>query len=319
MYDVLLKNGLIVDGTGAPGFVGDVAVEKGKIVKIAAKIDDPAKETIDVSGLVVSPGFIECHTHSDPRVFIGTDSVNFLEQGSTTQIAGNCGSHPAPFYDGAMQSNRNRTSPEEFAKWIEKAKTPTTFMQAAREQTYGTNFAFLMGHSALRGKVMGYTPGRANAEEMAKMKAYLKEAMEQGYLGMSTGLVYAPSVYAQEDEIAELASVMAPYGGIYTSHIRSEADQVEEAAREAISIGKKAGVAVHISHLKVMGKHNEGKSVALLQMIDEANAAGQQVTADQYPFNASAASMFTQIPPKYLVGGKSVWLKSWKIPKSANK
>lgn len=314
MYDILLKNGLIVDGTGAPGFTGDVAVADGKIVRIAARIDENAGEVIDVSGLVVAPGFIECHTHSDPRVFTGTDSVNFLEQGSTTQIAGNCGTHPAPFYDGAMQSNRNRTPPEEFAKWIEKAKTPTSFMAAAKEQTYGTNFAFLMGHSALRGNVMGYADGRANAEQMAKMKDYLKEAMEQGYLGMSTGLVYAPSVYAREDELAELASVMEPYGGIYTSHIRSEADKAEEAVAEAISIGRKAGVPVHISHLKVMGKHNEGKSAALLQMIDEANAAGHQVTADQYPFNASAASMFTQIPPKYLVGGKKVWLKKLEDP-----
>ena len=314
MYDILLKNGLIVDGTGAPGFVGDVAVCDGKIAKIAENINDTAKEIIDVTGLVVAPGFIECHTHSDPRVFIGTDSVNFLEQGSTTQIAGNCGSHPAPFYDGAMQSNRNRTPPEEFAKWIEKAKTPTSFMAAAKEQTYGTNFAFLMGHSALRGNVMGYTPGRANGEQMAKMKGYLKEAMEQGYLGMSTGLVYAPSVYADEEEIAELASVMAPYGGIYTSHIRNEADHVEEAVAEAISIGKRAGVPTHISHIKVMGKHNEGKSVKLMRLIDDANASGHRVTADQYPFNASAASMFTQIPPKFLVGGKSVWLKKLEDP-----
>lgn len=314
MYDLILKNGLIVDGTGAPGFVGDVAVRDGKIARIAKCIDESAKETIDVSGLVVSPGFIESHTHSDPRVFIGTDSVNFLEQGSTTQIAGNCGSHPAPFYDGAMQSNRNRTPPEEFAKWIEKAKTPTSFMAAAKEQTYGTNFAFLMGHGALRGNVMGYTPGKANEEQLAKMKAYLQEAMEAGYLGMSTGLVYAPSVYADADEIAEIASVMAPYGGIYASHIRGEADTVEEAVDEAITIGKKAGVPVHISHLKVMGKHNEGKSAALLQKIDDANAAGHQVTADQYPFNASAATMSSQIPPKYLVGGKAVWLKKLEDP-----
>ena len=218
MYDLILKNGLIVDGTGAPGFVGDLAVCDGKIAKIAKiakNIDAPAKETIDVTGLVVAPGFIECHTHSDPRGFTGSGSENFLEQGSTTQIAGNCGTHPAPYYDGAMQSYRNRMSPEDFAVWAKKAETPTSFMATAKEQSYGTNFAFLMGHSALRGKVMGYMPGRASEEQMAQMKAYLKEAMELGYLGMSTGLVYAPSVYADEEELAELASVMAPYGGIY--------------------------------------------------------------------------------------------------------
>ena len=147
MFDLILKNGFVVDGTGAPGFKGDVAVENGKIARMGGNIDAPAREIIDATGLVIAPGFIECHTHSDPRVFIGTDSVNFLEQGSTTQIAGNCGSHPAPFYDGAMQSNRNRTPPEEFAKWIEKAKTPATFMKAAREQTYGTNFASRRPHS----------------------------------------------------------------------------------------------------------------------------------------------------------------------------
>lgn len=314
MYDLLLKNGLIVDGTGAPGFMGNVAVSDGKIRKIGKSIDEPAKETIDVTNLVIAPGFIECHTHSDPCAFTGSGSVNFLEQGSTTQIAGNCGVHPAPYYDGAMQSKRNRMTPEDFAEWAKKAETPTSFIAAAKGQSYGTNFAFFMGHSALRGKVMGFAPGRANADQMAQMKAYLKEAMELGYLGMSTGLVYAPSVYADEEEIAELASVMAPYHGVYASHIRSEADMVEKAVAEAISVGRKAGVPVHISHLKVMGKHNEGKSAALLQQIDAANAAGQQVTADQYPFNASAATMSAQIPPKYLVGGKAVWLKKLEDP-----
>ena len=303
MYDVLIKNGLIVDGSGKSAFYGDLAIKDGKIAKIAPAIQDEAAEVIDASGLQVTPGFIDNHSHSDSSVFTGSDSYNYLEQGVTTQIAGQCGSSPAPFSETELADAKNRLSPEEFAKWAEKAQTPTSFMKAAEEATFGTNMAFFIGQGSLREKALGYSDAAPTKEQMELMQADLKEAMEAGYLGVSSGLVYAPSVYASTEELIELSKVMEPYGGIYASHIRGEGNNVLRSVQEAIRIGEEAKVPVLISHLKVMGKHNEGTSQYLLKEIDEANARGVTVWADQYPYTASSAPLSSQIPAKYLVGG----------------
>ena len=303
MVDILIKNGLIVDGSGAPAFKADIAVKDGVTVKIAPGLETEAAEVIDASGLEVSPGFIDCHTHSDSIVFTGSDSRNFLEQGVTTQIAGNCGSSPTPYYPESRMKERNKLTEEEFRSRLEKCRTPGAFMAAAEKGSYGTNIAFFAGHSPIRGHAMGYTDGRADAAQMADMKAMLEEAMQAGFLGMSTGLVYAPSVYADTEELIELSSVLHKYDGIYVSHIRGEGDNVMRAFGEAVRIGKESGCRVEISHLKVMGRHNEGRSAELLAALDKANDEGGIVNADQYPYTASSAPMQSQIPPKYLIGG----------------
>lgn len=303
MFDVLIKNGLIADGTGAPAFKGDLAVKDGVIAAVAPHLDGEAKEVLDAEGLVVAPGFIDNHSHSDDSVFSGSNSYNYLESGVTTQIAGQCGSSPAPYYEGAFASAERRLPAEEFRAMVETARTPGTFMKAAENQTFGTNMAFFIGHGALRGKAMGYSDAKATPEQMDIMKEALVNAMESGYLGLSSGLVYAPSVYGDTEELIELAKVMKPYGGIYASHIRGEGDHVLRSVQEAIRIGEEAGVRVLISHLKVMGLHNEGMSVKLLDEIDRANARGVEVYADQYPYMAGSAPMSSQIPAKYLVGG----------------
>lgn len=301
MFDILIKNGQIVDGSGAPAFFGDIAVKDGKIAKIAHCIEGQAKEVINASGMQVTPGFIDNHSHSDESVFTGSDSYNYLEQGVTTQIAGQCGTSPAPYADSTI--SREGLSLEEYQARVEMARTPTSFMKAADRQTYGTNMAFFIGQGSLREKVLGYSDAAPTAEQMKTMQDDLVEAMEAGYLGVSSGLVYAPSVYANTEELIELAKVMKPYGGIYASHIRGEGDNVLRSVQEAIHIGEEGEVPVLISHLKVMGKHNEGTSQYLLKAIDEANARGVTVWADQYPYTASSAPLSSQIPPKYMVGG----------------
>ena len=315
MVDILIRNGQIVDGSGAPAFQADLAVKDGKIVKIAPDLDLEAAEIIDAAGKQVTPGFIESHTHSDSIVFTGSDSYNFIEQGVTSQVAGNCGSSPTPYYPESRMKERGNLSEEEFQARKKIAASPATFMTAAEKQSYGTNLALFAGHSPIRGHAMAYRAGRANAEEMADMKAMLEEAMQVGFLGMSTGLVYAPSVYADTEELIELSSVMSKYNGIYVSHIRGECDNVMRALREAIRIGEESGCRTHISHLKVMGKHNEGKSPELLREIDAANARGLIVNADQYPYNASSAPLQSQIPPKYLIGGVPALLERIRDPK----
>lgn len=310
MYDILIKNGQIVDGSGEPAYYGDIAIKDGKISRIASNINETASETINADGMQVTPGFIDNHTHSDESVFYGNDSYNFLEQGVTTQVAGHCGISPAP-----ITCDESRLSDETYRRRVEIARTPTSFIKEAEKQSFGTNMAFFIGHSALREKVLGYSDAAPNKEQMKTMQQDLIEAMEAGYLGLSTGLVYAPSVYANTDELVELTRVMKPYGGIYASHIRGEGDNVLRALQEAISIGNKAGTTVLVSHLKVIGKHNEGLSGHLLELIDSANASGVTVYADQYPYTAGSASLASQIPPKYIVGGISALLERLKDQK----
>jgi len=307
MYDILIKNGLIVDGSGKPAFMGDLAVKDGKIAKIAPFIDGEAAEILDAAGLQVAPGFIDNHSHSDSAAFTGSDCYNYLEQGVTTQIAGQCGSSPEPYAEGSIRPEG--LTPEEFEIRKQKAKTPTSFLQAAEAQTYGTNMAFFIGQGALRRKALGYSDAAPAKEQMEIMQKDLVEAMEAGFLGVSSGLVYAPSVYASTEELIELVKVMEPYGGVYASHIRGEGDHVLRSVQEAIRIGEEGKVPVLISHLKVMGKRNEGMSAMLLKEIDDANARGVTVWADQYPYTASSAPLASQIPPKYHVGGNPALLE----------
>lgn len=314
MFDILIKNGQIVDGSGASAYYADLAVIDGKIVKIAPSIGEDAAKVIDAKGCQVTPGFIDNHSHSDESVFTGSNSYNYLEQGVTTQIAGQCGDSPAPYYEGAFDGYKASLSEEEFDKIVEISAKPSSFMAAAEKQSFGTNYAFFVGHGSLRGKAMGYSGDRANAKQMNVMKEMLEDAMEAGFLGFSTGLVYAPSVYGDIEELAELARSMKPYNGIYASHIRGEGNNVLRSVKEAIAIGERGGVEVLISHLKVMGLHNEGMSEKLLAEIDLANERGVTVNADQYPYVASSAPLVSQLPPKFLVDGPDAYLKRFKDP-----
>ena len=319
MYDILIKNGLVVDGTGKPGYLADVAVKDGKIARIAPAILAEAKETIDAKGLVVAPGFVDCHNHSDKDVLTGSDCYNYLEQGVTTEICGHCGSSPAPHYSGNLLREKGYLPKAEFEALVQKAQNAETFMAAAQNAAIGTNMAFFVGHNNIRGSVMDFSPDAPNASQMAAMKEGIVKAMEAGFLGYSTGLIYAPSVYATTEELIELAKAMAPYGGIYASHIRGEGNGVVAAVKEAIRIGEEAGVQVQISHLKVIGLHNEGTSETLLQLIDDAHSRGVKVYADQYPYNAGSAPLRSRIPPKYHVGGLEALMERMRDPQMRKK
>jgi len=307
MYDILIKNGQIVDGSGKPAFYGDLAVKDGKIAAIAPGIDAPAARVIDAAGKQVTPGFIDTHSHSDSAVYSGSDCHNYLEQGVTTQVAGQCGSGLAPYY-GELKF-KHRLTEESEARWATVGEKPSTFMQYAETVPMGTNTAYFVGHSAIRGKVMGMSSAAPTPGQIAEMQAYVKDAMEAGYLGMSTGLVYAPSVYSTTEELIEVAKVMSPYGGMYVSHIRGEGNSLIPAVREVIRIAEEAKVPAFVSHLKVMGESNKGASVQVLREMDEAAARGVEVYADQYPYTAGSAPLSSQIPPKFLEGGTTVWLE----------
>ncbi len=303
MFDVLIKNGVVVDGTGAARFKGDIAIKEGKIADIAPRIDAEAAEVIDATGRVVTPGFIDYHSHSDGNFLYGTDSYNYLEQGVTTQITGHCGTGPVPYYTGSLDEAKRFLTPERWQEIREIVDNFRSFTDHVKTMQTGTNMAFYAAQGNLRGRVMDYRPGVPTPEEMKQMEELMDQAMQCGFLGFSTGLVYAPSVYAGTDELVNIARVAARYGGSYTSHIRGEGDTVVQSVEEAIEIGRRANIPVVISHLKVMGRQNEGTSAKLLEILEKANAEGLYVRADQYPFTAGSAPLVSQLPPKYLTEG----------------
>lgn len=262
-YDILIKNGLVYDGSLAPPASVDIAIKGETIVKVAKSIDGTAARIINAKGLIVTPGFIDLHTHVDEGMYFPENRacLNYLTQGVTTVVVGQCGSSAWPIFEKA----------EDLIKMWTK-------------EGLGPNAAVFVGHGTVRNIVLGMENREPTPEELEKMKALVKEAMDQGASGLSTGLIYLPGAYAKTNEIIELAKVVAPYGGIYHTHIRNERNLLLTAVREAIEISEKAGLPAHISHFKVMGQANWGLVKEACAVIEDARAKGTKITADQYPY-----------------------------------
>ena len=301
MYDLIIKNAKIIDGTGADEFKGAVGVIDGKLKFVNG--DEEASQVIDAEGLYLTPGFIDAHSHGDQVLGQYPGMLAKINQGITTEIAGQCGGSMFPVTDEHIDLEKGLlaigtlTFPDEMSEW----KTAKEYFEYARKTPKIGNMKILIGHSTLRAAVMGYADRKPTAEEMAEMKRQVKIAMECGAAGLSSGLIYAPGCYADIDELAELASVVKEYGGFYATHMRSESVGVVEAVKEAIEIGRRAGVPVWISHHKVAGRPYWGAAKETTRLIDEANASGMKVTADQYPYEANMTDLNICIPPKYFV------------------
>ena len=316
MLDFIIRNARIVDGTGAPAFVGDVGILNGKIT---FHTRDEARAVIDAAGLTLTPGLIDSHSHNDR--FIGLDpqvfAVSKISQGITTEVTGQCGSSPFPVPDPHDAEIRGFFAEEmspEHLKDIERFRDFQTYLTYADAQPKPGNYAFLQGHGMLRMSVMGRANRKPTADELALMKARLRDAMEHGCLGLSSGLIYVPSVYADTEELIELCRVIRPYGGVYATHMRSESDHVVEAVREAIAIAKAADVPLVISHHKVCGKRNWGASRETLRLIHEAIDGGMRIMLDQYPYTASQTGLCQCMPPKYFAEGPAVFAKLLRDP-----
>ncbi|QOR36472.1 D-aminoacylase [Clostridium sp. 'deep sea'] len=298
MYSYIIKNARLLDGAGNPWRYGDVAIKNDIIASIGDFSNAKAETVIDAKGLYLSPGFIDVHTHSGMVLYVDGRAHSHLLQGVTTNVLGQCGSFLAPVTDLRLQtSDKSQID----ITW----RTTNEFLTLLEEKDLSVNVVPVAGQAAIRQCVMGYNPNKPSNTEMNEMKELLKEAMESGCFGVSTGLIYTPSSYADTEELIELTKIIADYNGIYFSHIRGENDFVLEAVNEAIEIGKQANVPVQISHLKAMGRHMWGKSVDILNMIDKAREDGIEVTFDQYPFKASACGLSAVLPPWAHVGGAS--------------
>jgi len=280
-YDVLIKNGRVLDGSLKPAFRADIAIKDDTIVKVARSIRGKAAKVIDAKGLYVTPGFIDLHTHVDRGMYYPENRacLNYLKQGTTTIIVGQCGSSAWLIFEKAE---------DQMKRW--------------EEEGIGPNAALLVGHGAVRGLVLGMEDREPTPEELEKMKALVKEAMEQGSYGLSTGLIYLPGTFGKTEEVIELVKVIAPYGGIYHTHTRNERDKLLEAVKEAIEISKKSGAPAHISHFKVMGKKNWELVKDACTLIEEARAEGVKITADQYPYRFSSGYPYRSLIPR------STWL-----------
>ena len=285
--DVLIKNARIIDGTGAKARIGNVGIEGGKI-----RLNDLPEEAgtvVDAKGKCLTPGFIDAHSHGD-RV-LGKDFAGLckLNQGITTDMAGQCGNSQAPFME-ASPAEQFRLRWDTYARHVE-------------ELPKALNTGLFVGYNTIRVAVMGMTDRRPTAEETARMREHLVNAMEHGAFGMSSGLAYVPGTFATTDDVVDVASAMAPYGGIYTTHMRNESFDLVASVKEALEIGRRAGVAVNISHFKAMGRRNWGSVGQAIAVIEEARAAGQRVTVDQYPYNCSMTGLHPSMPPWYFNEG----------------
>ncbi|MCW4049384.1 MAG: D-aminoacylase [Candidatus Bathyarchaeota archaeon] len=311
MYEIIIKNGRIIDGAGNPWYHGEVAVSDGKIKKISHRIEVEAKRIIDASGLIIVPGFIDAHSHGDHSALVHRAMENLIHQGITSIVAGQCGSTPAPMSDKSRAQAQKRLDawlPEGYALEITWSSFDE-YLKLMEKEGLGPNIAHVVGHGAIRAAAMGYEARDPTGTELEAMRKLTEEAMESGAYGLSTGLIYPPGIYAKTPEIIELAKVAAKYGGIYDSHIRGEGRSLMSSLKEALEIGEKAGIPVQISHHKIASKSIWGQSVETLRMFEEVRARGVDVTVDQYPYKAGSTSLMTLLPPWAHDGGNEAALE----------
>jgi N-acyl-D-amino-acid deacylase len=303
-FDVVIHGGTVLDGTGRPAFSADLAIQGDRITYVgppAGLAGAGARLAIDATGRYVAPGFIDIHTHSDRSILLNPRMESKVRQGVTTEVGGNCGSGVAPARRAALEQARREAAQDGHpGSW----PTMAEYLAYVERQGIAANYATWVGHGTLRASVVGYEMRPPSDDELWEMQALLREALEAGAFGLSTGLIYVPSGYAGTDELVALAEVVREYGGVYASHIRNEGSRLLEAVDEAIEIGRRAGVPVQIAHHKASGKPNWGRVNDSLALMEQARAAGVDVACDQYPYVASSTGLSSLLPKWALEGGR---------------
>ncbi|MBM3130264.1 MAG: D-aminoacylase [Chloroflexi bacterium] len=300
-FDLILRNGTVFDGTGAPGRRADLGIVGDQIAVIDDLTNASAAYALDATDRYIAPGFIDIHTHSDETVFIYPKMDSKIHQGVTTEVTGNCGGSAAPLYSAAREDALHDIA--QYKDLTLDWQTMGEYLDRVERTRLSTNYVTFVGQGTLRACVMGHAMRAPTPDELKQMQNLLARSLEEGAWGVSTGLIYPPSAYADLDELVALSRVAAERGGLYTSHIRNEGDRLLEAVDEAITIGERAQIRVELAHHKAAGKRNWGKVNASLEKIARARARGIQVAADQYPYVASSTGLSTVIPDWAHEGG----------------
>lgn len=315
-YDLVVRDGKIVDGTGSPWYRADLGIKDGKIFEVG-KIEDPGEKTLDVHELVVSPGWIDIHMHADHTIMGNMRAESYIHQGVTTVTVGNCGLSVYPLYPRYRSELISYLKPFTSGldlKW--EWETMGDFLSILEGKGIGLNIVPFIGHGSLRINVMGFQDRAPSSKELEEMKNLLEEAMKQGAYGMSTGLGYPPGVFSEDDELAELCHVLSRHGGIYSTHMREKIDNL----KETIELCFKAKVPVEVSHIgsscasykPYTGRHRE----TTLKAIDDARKEGLDITADIYPYTAGSSLLSQVIPDWAHEGGVEKMLKRLRDPET---
>ncbi len=287
-YDLLFRNGRLVDGSGNPWYRGDVAIRGDTIVRIAPSISEPATRVVDVGGQVIAPGFIDIHSHARANIFNVPTADNYVRQGVTTLIEGPDGSSPVPL---------------------------APFLARLETLRKSVNIGSFIGQGSIRSAVIGETDRKPTTDELERMRALVEQGMKDGAFGLSSGLFYVPGVFSSTEEVTELAKVAGRFGGIYISHMRDETSHVVDSVKETIAIGERGGLPTQVTHHKVIGRGNWGRSIETLQLIDDARRRGVDASIDEYPYTASSTSIQAALLPAWAQeGGRERVLTRLKNP-----
>ncbi|MYA76550.1 MAG: D-aminoacylase [Gemmatimonadetes bacterium] len=310
-YDVIIRGGQVIDGTGAAPVVADIAIEGDRIAQIGP-VQGSSGNTTDASGKIVCPGFIDIHSHTDLSLLVDPRAESKIRQGVTTEVAGQDGSSLAPLTDaqlGSLQDGYGRRYGVDIG-W----RDFTGLFDTMEQQGIGLNFISLAGQGTIRGYVVGNENVPASARQLDAMKDLVDQAMSEGAWGLSSGLEYTPGSFADEDEIAELGRVAAGYSGFYATHMRNEDDFLVEAVSEAISTARKAEIALQIAHFKASGRRNRDKVAICFDMIEQAVDEGMDITLDRYPYIAYATTLQNLFPTRFRAGGAEAFVSRLQSP-----
>ena len=312
LYDLAIKDGLIYDGLGNEPFQADIGVADGKIKTIGKIEAGEAYKVIEAAGEVVCPGFIDFHSHADFALLNQPESYAKVLQGVTTEVIGNCGFSPAPSAPETMDLLRTYLLPTLGKTETWNWSTFSEYLTALSAAKPAVNFAALVGHGALRIYAMGFSRSKANAEQMDLMKEALIASLEAGAVGLSTGLIYVPACYSDQEELEEFCRILARYDRIFAIHMRNESDMFYASVKENIELARKTGVHLHISHLKSSGEANWNQLEQVLALIESARNEGLNVTCDQYPYIAGSTTINVLFPQWVVEGGIMTMLERLK-------
>lgn len=302
-FDLVLRGARIVDGTGSPSFPGDVGIKDGRVALVGHV--PQGDRALDVSGMLLCPGFVDIHNHADHGILAFPDAESHVMQGVTTSVVGNCGLSMAPVSPELMELARRYLAPF-LRKEVEYGwdwKSSAEFFQKIEKNGTAMNLAPMVGHGTIRIAVMGFDDGIPSVEEMERMKELLAQSLDDGAFGLSSGLIYPPGSYARPEELVELAGVLKNHGGFYASHMRNEGDRLLESLEETLALGERWGIPVQVSHLKAVGTANWGKVSEALRLMESARQKGIDVNCDVYPYQAGMTTLTALLPPAALEGG----------------